>query len=98
MLNPKEKLIFLGAAKIKTEHKVYDLDIEIRLFKRKQMLASSSDGQLAALEGMLSNLKTQKDTFIEKLDIIEEEILNNEKLVGKQPPVNIGADTEKKED
>ncbi len=97
MLNPKEKLIFLGAAKIRTEHKVYDLDLEIRVFKRKQML-TKDNAQLIALEAMLSNLKTQKDVFIEKLDIIEEEILANEKLVGKQPGANIGTTKKKEED
>ena len=96
MLDPKEKLIFLGAAKIRTEHKIYDLDLEIRVFKRKQML-NKDNNQLIALETMLTNLKTQKDVFIDKLDIIEEEILANEKLVGKQSTANIGADKEKKE-
>lgn len=96
MLSPKEKLIFLGAAKIRTEHKVYDLDLEIKTFTRRQMLAK--DNELIALDAMIRNLKTQKSVFIEKLDIMEDEILANEKLVGKQPGANIGTDKKKEED
>ena len=95
MLTPKEKLVFLGTAKIRTEHKVYDLDIELKVFRRKQML-TKDNSQLIALEAMLTNLKTQREVYIEKIDIMEEEILDNEKLVAKQPATNIGPDKKEK--
>jgi len=58
----------------------------------------AKDNQLIAIQSMITNLKTQKDVFIDKLDIVDEEILANEKLVGKQPAANIGPDKKKEED
>lgn len=96
MLNPQGKLTFLKRVKVNLEEQIYNSELEAHVWERKKMLAK--EGELIAFETMVKAHKKDKQLFLDKLDLVEEEILANEKLVGKQPGADSGPDQEKKED
>lgn len=81
-MDPKQKLTFLKKVKQNLLTKIYDIDIEIRVWEREKI--SATDQQLLYLQTMVDNCKTQKKFFEKKLEIVLEEIKYNGNLVGEK--------------
>lgn len=83
MLDPKLKLEFLNNARKNLQSKIYDISIEIKVYERQMALAPDNDGKLAAAQTLINNCKVNQKFWIDKLDIVEDEINANSKLVDK---------------
>lgn len=96
MLTPKQKQDFLEKLRNNLEQKIYDSDMEVRLWERRKI--SASNEQLLAIEKIIGGIKGDKGILSDKLDIVEDEIKDHEKLTGKKSGSNNGGpDSEKEE-